>query len=364
MISEKELNELNDFLEKENCLFFKDYVIKYETYFKTGGKIKFFLTPISIDQFKLVVNYLFKNKLDYKIIGFTSNLLLLDEVEYSIIISTKNLVKVEVEDNMVSVESGYALSNLVRVALMHQAKGFEGLEGIPASLGGAIFMNAGAYGHSVSDNLVSVDCIDENNNHVTLSKEECNFSYRTSVFKSGSYIILSGKFRLPKGDREEIARKIETYHIARHSYQDFVYPNLGSMISIPINLYQRILKNDKVYTMRYWFLKYIHKNPLMKLINRKKPNQLVFNKLQLKYLKSKKNIEFDYNMSIKSSNILINDGTVDTKEIMNYVFTTYHLLDKEYHIENEILIGPTVYSINDNFKETYHYISSELNQTK
>lgn len=357
----KELNEFKIFLKEESCRFFEDYIIKYDTYFKMGGKIKMFLTPTSVMEFRLVTTYLFKKKLDYKILGFTSNVILLDEVEYSIIISTKNLVKLEIDEEVVHVEAGYALSDLVRVAVINQAKGFEGLEGVPASLGGAVFMNAGAYGYSVSDNLISVDCIDENNNFITLTKEQCNFKYRTSIFKSGKYIILSANFFLKKGNRELIAMNVEKFHIARHSYQDFVYPNLGSMISIPINLYERLIKGDKLYTLNYWVLKLLYKNPFIKLLNRKRPNQKVFNRLQLKYLKSKKETEFHYNLSIKSSNILINDGTVTIEDILKYLFTIDKLLDREYHIENEIIIGPVVYSVNENFKETYQYIYKQLN---
>ncbi|MCK5402459.1 MAG: FAD-binding protein, partial [Flavobacteriaceae bacterium] len=271
MISNKNFDELEFFLKNNYCAFQKDYLIKYDTYFKTGGRVKFFLMPLSVDELKYVISYLQKHNLHFKIIGFTSNLFLLDEVEYSVIISTKNLKKVNKNEKGFCVEAGYALSDLVRIAIINQAKGFEGLEGIPASVGGALFMNAGAYGHSISDNLISVDCINQDNDIITLTKEECGFSYRTSIFKNGNYIIVSARFNFIKGDRLTIAKNVETFHIARHSYQDFVYPNLGSMISIPINIYQRILKKDKTYIFKYWLLKYIYKNPFIKFINRKRP---------------------------------------------------------------------------------------------
>lgn len=360
MVLNKHLEELGFFLQKNHCVFQKDYPIKYDTYFKTGGNVKFFLMPKSIDELKLVIGYLKNHNLFFKIIGFTSNLYLLDEVEYSIIISTKNLKKVSKIEKDFCVEAGYALSDLVRIAIIEEAQGFEGLEGIPASVGGALFMNAGAYGHSISDNLISVDCLNGKNEIMTLKKEECEYAYRKSIFKNKDFIILSAKFKFIKGDRLKIAKNMEIFHIARHSYQDFVYPNLGSMISIPINIYERILSKNKSYIFKYWLLKFIFKNPVIKFINRKRPNQAIFNRLLLQYLKNERKINLEYNLSIKSSNILIQDGTVSTKEILNYLFVMYELLDKEYHVENEIVFGPVVYSIDENFKETYKLIIEKL----
>ena len=360
MISIKKFDELELFLKNNLCVYQKDYLIKYDTYFKTGGKVKFYLMPLTVEELKITIEYLKKHDLPFKIIGFTSNLYLLDEVEYTVIISTKNLKSVSNYNDVFCFEAGYALSDLVRIAIINQAKGFEGLEGIPASIGGALFMNAGAYGNSISDNLISIECLNKENQLITLKKEECAYSYRKSIFKLEDYIILSAKFKFIKGDRLIIADKVETFHIARHTYQDFVYPNLGSMISIPINIYLRIISDDKFYIFKFWLLKFLYKNPATKFINRKKPHQKVFNRLLLKYLKNKKNIDLEYNLSIKSSNILIHDGTVNTKEILNYLFVTHDLLDKEYHIENEIVYGSVVHSIQENFIETYQNIINKL----
>lgn len=355
------LNKIEHYLNTKNIVYKKNHIIKYETYFKTGGNIKLFIIPNNYIDFKNIINYLIDEKLDYKIIGFTSNVLFLDELEYSIIISTKNLSKLEVIDNSIRVESGYSLQDFVRVAVINQAKGFEGLEGIPASIGGALFMNAGAYGDTISDNLISIEIIDENNNFIELKKEECNFSYRDSIFKTGKFTILRAKFKLVKGNREKIAKNIEKFHIARHSYQDYTYPNLGSMISITGDTYHHIMKNDNIFNILYWILKYLYKNPITKFINRKKPNNIIFNKLLLEYLSSKKGIKLNYTLSTKSSNILINDGSVTSKEIIDYVFLIYNLTNKQYHIENEIVLNP-VYLVKDDFKNDYQTIMERLKE--
>lgn len=344
---------------KENHIFFKeDYLIKYDTYFKTGGRIKIFIAPQDYRKFKNVIVKLRQDELDYKIIGNTSNIILLDEIEYSIIVSTKNLSKLEVVDSVIHVEAGYSLQDFVRVALINQAKGFEGLEGIPGSIGGAIFMNAEAYGDAISDNLISVECIAEDNSVLELKKNECGFSYRDSIFRDGKIAILRAKFKLVRGNRDDIARNIENYHIARHSYQDYVYPNLGSMISTKSNLYYLILKNDSMYYFFYWILKYLYKNPIVKFINRKRPNNIVFNKLLLKYLFSKQGINLKYTLSTKSANILVHDGTVDICETLNYIYLMHNLIGEKYSIENEVILEP-VFSIKEDFEGTYKLIKEK-----
>lgn len=358
------INNLISFLLEHSISYKKDYIIKYETYFKTGGLVKVFVMPNTYQELKNIVIFLNQEKFDYKIIGFTSNIILLDELEYGIIISTKNLTQLTIDENIIDVEAGYSVENLVRIAVINRAEGYEGLEGIPASIGGAIFMNAGAYGSSISDNLISVECIDQDNNFIELKKEECNFSYRNSIFKKNpTYTILRAKFRLIKGERENIQKKIEIFHLARHSYQDFVYPNLGSMISLTGDTYYNIMHNSRKYNTIYWILKYIYKNPITKFINRKRANNKVFNKLLLKYLRNEKNIDLKYTLSTKSANILINDGSVNSEEIVKYIYLIHDLIDHKHYIENEIVIEP-IYSIQDDFENTYEFIKEQQKRRK
>lgn len=346
-----ELEITRCFLETNNIYYEDDYRIKYDTYFKTGGKVKIFITPQSCDKFKQIVIFLQSNKIKYKIIGFTSNIILFDEIEYSVIISVKNLTLLEISDNVVEVEAGYSLQDFVRVvAILNSSEGYEGLEGIPASIGGAIFMNAGAYGYTISNNLISVECIDKNNKVIFLEKSDCHFGPRNSIFrKSGNYVILKAKFGLRKGNRDLIAKNIEKFHIARHLYQDFVYPNLGSIISVTDDAYKSIFNGNLFYTTIYWILKYALKNPLSKFLMRKRPSNIIFNKLFLEYLKREKNIHLKHTLSHKSANILINDGCVSTKEVVDYIFLLSDLIGNRFHLENEIVVDPA-YKINPGFE--------------
>ena len=360
----KEIEDIENFLKKTYIAYKKDYKIKYETYFKMGGNVKLFISPNEFNQFKELIIFLKKINISFKIIGFTSNIILLDELKYFVIISTKNLTKLIVENNTIEVEAGYSLQDFVKVTVINQSKGFEGLEGIPASMGGAIFMNAGAYGDNISDNLISLECIDDNNNFITLKKDECDFQYRNSLFKkNNNYSIIRAKFQLNKGDRKNIQKKIEIFHSARHSYQDFTYPNLGSMISLTGDIYSKIIKKSLKYNLLYWILKYLYKNPISKFINRKRANNKVFNKLILNYLKKEKNINMEYILSSKNANILINDGTTSSKKIIDYIYLMHDLLDRKFHIENEIVLEP-IYDISKDFEATYAYFIQQQEERK
>ena len=220
---------------------------------------------------------------------------------------------------------------------MNKATGFEGLEGIPGSIGGGIFMNASAYGSCISDNIMYVDCIDAKGEFVRFLKSECEFKYRESIFKKGCFIIIGAMFRLIEGNQNSIASKIEKYHIARHSYQEFAYPTLGSMISIPSNIYQNVLRKDKFYTFIFFVLKFLLKNPIIKFFNRKRPHNIFFNKLLFRFF-SKHLIQLEYKPSVKSANILINDGTTSTFNRLIYMKQLHLMIDDNFHIENELML--------------------------
>jgi UDP-N-acetylmuramate dehydrogenase len=347
------LGILERFLSTENIWFMQDYNLKYDTYFKMGGNVKCFISPQSIDKFKNTLQFLMDNEIQYKVIGHTSNILLLEQVEYSVLISTKNLVGISIKEHCIDVDCGYSLQDFVRVMVMEGAVGFEGLEGIPGSIGGAIFMNAGAYGFQISDNLISVVCLNDKGELVELVKDQCNFSNRSSLFKNSKVVILTAKFRVPLGDRLEIEKSVERFHIARHSYQEFVYPNLGSLFSTT-RFYGSFLNNNGFYRIFYAVLKIIYKNPVSLFVARKRPNNRAFNRLLHKFIK-----HTNYRPSIKSMNILINDGRTSFDQILSYIFTLRSYLSNQIKIENEIVLDP-IYSIEHGFQTSYDKIRREL----
>jgi len=359
----EQLKILKNYLDENKILYKYNHYVKYETYFKQGGLVKLFIAPQDYTKFKNIILFLNNQFIDYKVLGFTSNIIMFDEIIYSVVVSTKNLTALEVENNKIKVDAGYALQDLVRVAILNQSIGYEGLEGIPASVGGSIFMNAGAYGFQIADNLVSVECINDKNELQIFDKDDCKFSYRNSIFMNKKLIILRAIFSLKKGNKKTIEKNVETFHIARHLYQDFVYPNLGSMISINQDIYKIIFQKDPLYYAVYMLFKYTFKNPISKFFLRKKPNNRIFNWLLYKYLNNKLNIKLKYSSSIKSANILINDGTLDSEEIVSYMFLISKLVGKDWHIENELILNP-MYSVDSEFKKVYKSLKNKQEKVR
>ncbi|AKX60036.1 hypothetical protein AKN88_08915 [Thiopseudomonas alkaliphila] len=333
------LEPIRFFLEHTSIPYASNVDIKYKTYFMMGGLCEIFITPSTLIQLECVLLFLETNKLKYKVIGNTSNLIFVDEGHYSILISTINLNGLKVTEQAIEADTGALLPTLSRVALINGFSGFEGIEGIPATVGGALFMNAGAYGCSISDKLTEVKVFDRNEQQVLiLNNDECRFSYRKSIFREDNrYIVLSAKFYIEKGCKDTIANKMETYHIARHSYQEFCYPNLGSMISVTGDYYAEIFKKDKVYYLLYLFLKVFFRNPVVKFLRRKKPHSSELNYLLKKYFERRLKILVKNHISNKGANILVNDGNVSAEHILSYVKLMHNEIGESWHIENEVV---------------------------
>jgi UDP-N-acetylmuramate dehydrogenase len=334
-------------LEDEGVWYKEDHCLKYETYFKMGGLARVFLCPQSIEHFVKAVTLLRGLGLEFKVIGLTSNVLLFDEITYSVILSTRNLQNVEVGGGRAYVDCGYSLQDFVRIAVTNGSSGFEGLEGIPGSVGGGIFMNAGAYGFTISDKLISVRCLTSDNEIVEKSVAECRFTHRNSIFKSSEFIILGATFSFQDGNREEIAKAVETYHIARHSYQEFVYPNLGSLYSVTGRVYEELFRGSRKYSLLHALLKLALKNPVSKFVSRKRPSNAVFNKLFENYRG-----DLPISPSPKSINILINDGEHSAKDVYQYVKTLRDILSADIRVENEFVVEPCC-SMEDGFEDLF-----------
>jgi len=176
---------------------------------------------------------LLKNiKLPYFILGGGSNIILKDEFFNGIVIKLDNLKKINYEDDYVEVESGVNLNSFINDLLK---KGFVNLGllfGIPGSVGGAIMGNAGCYGKSIFDELISVKIIDDGKIK-EIEKENIKYGYRYSEFKEKNIVIISAKFRLEKGNVEEIRNQIKMNLEKRINSQPLEYPNAGSVFKNP-----------------------------------------------------------------------------------------------------------------------------------
>lgn len=205
----------------------------YNTY-RIGGKTRYLVKPYNIDSLKELLNYIKNNNLKYIIIGNGSNIILPDSDYDGVVILLSKLNEIKINENTVNAFCGVSLTYFVNELVKNNLGGLESLSGIPGTLGGAIVNNAGCYGQTISDKLDSVTYL-ENGEIKTINKEECNFSYRDSIFKKNkNFIILSAKFKLDYKNKEEMLNIIKENMIKRNTSQPLNYPNAGSVFRNPI----------------------------------------------------------------------------------------------------------------------------------
>lgn len=221
---------LKENINIENKIIF-DEPMKNHTSFKIGGNADLFIKVDEVEELKQAIVYAKEKKLPITIIGNGSNLIVSDKGIRGLTIKI-NLQNLEIqksqEDIQITVGAGYKLMPLAINLMNQEISGFEELAGIPGTIGGALFMNAGAYGKEIKDMVIETKCMDIEGNIFTLSKEEQQFSYRSSIYQQKNDIILETKLRLSKGNKQEIQAKMNEYLVARKQKQPLEYPSAGS----------------------------------------------------------------------------------------------------------------------------------------
>ncbi len=193
--------EVQDFYTSKIIVY--DQPMKKHTSLGVGGNAKYFAKADSLYTLNSLITTAKKYKLPFKVIGAGSNILVSDKGFDGLIISTVNLTDVFFKRDYVKAMAGATLNKLFKFSLEHNLTGMEALSGIPATVGGAVVMNAGAFGHSISDNLVEVETIKDGKICKYL-KEECKFSYRTSRFIKSRETVVSATFCFSECERELI----------------------------------------------------------------------------------------------------------------------------------------------------------------
>lgn len=207
--------------------------MKNHTSFKIGGNADYFVNVCSLQQLKAVIKKVKELKMPYFILGKGSNLLVSDKGIEGAVISLLGLNEITVCDDKIEVGAG---ANLGSVCLKACENGLTGLEfayGIPGSIGGALYMNAGAYGGEMSQVVESALCIDENGDEEIIDLTQMQLGYRTSAFKRNGKIVVSVKLKLQKGKSEEIRSKMEDFLGRRKAKQPLEYPSAGSTFKRP-----------------------------------------------------------------------------------------------------------------------------------
>ena len=204
------------------------------TTFKTGGPASLFIRPDSLEQLKKVVALLKRAEVSYFILGNGSNLLVSDKGYDGAIISTEKYTDIRLEDEKtIYAEAGVMNSAIAAFARDNSLTGFEFAAGIPGSLGGAIIMNAGAYGGEMKLIVKEVRALSPQGEIIRLDNQALRFDYRTSALKGKDFIVISALLELEEGDRDEIATKMKELALKRKEKQPLEYPSAGSTFKRP-----------------------------------------------------------------------------------------------------------------------------------
>lgn len=303
------------------------------TYLRTGGTAAALIQPGTVDELCEVLTTLRSAGVPVKVIGATSNILFLDDARYGVLVSTIPLdaIRHDPGEGVIIADAGAMLPDLARFALHNSIGGFAGLEGIPGTLGGAVFMNAGAYGYEIKDTLLAVDALLPSGEVRRLAASELALGHRSSAIRQGTLeaVILRCFFRAAAGDPVAIEAEMEVFHAKRHKYQDFLFPNLGSIFSA--SPYRALGRRDRLfrtasavhYALAYRFKPFRRESP----INRKWLNALAARRFGLDFpIQSYSN---------KTLNCLVNRGQ-GTSEMLRYIDRIQELADNSLPLENEV----------------------------
>ncbi|MBP5660909.1 MAG: UDP-N-acetylmuramate dehydrogenase [Lachnospiraceae bacterium] len=225
------INRLKALLTDERVLV--NEKLDRHTTFKVGGPCKALLSVETTEELNAVLRLLTEEGEDFFILGNGSNLLVSDEgYEGYVIKLSGDFLNIRLEGDCIVAGAGVLLSKVCTFARDNGLSGLEFAYGIPGTVGGAMVMNAGAYGGEMKDVTESVSLL-FNGEIVTRSVEEMQFGYRDSIIKHDDYIALETRFKLKKGSMEEIAAAMNDYMDRRRSKQPLEFPSAGSTFKRP-----------------------------------------------------------------------------------------------------------------------------------
>ena len=292
-------DNLMKYLEQNAIIYLINEPMKKHTTFGIGGPADVIIFPKRIKELLQIIKIIKKNKLNFYFMGSGSNVLVSDDGIKGVIISLKKSFKeVTFSKNKVYAQSGVMLGNFVKQLIGKNITGYESLIGVPGTLGGALIMNAGAYGLEISNNLISVRTLCLNGEIKTYLYEDINFSYRESSFKNNE-IIIDAYFNCKYGDRVDIQKNKLSSSKSRKDNQPLKFRSAGS-----------IFKNPKSFPAGY-------------LIDR----------AGLKGQKSG-----DAEISTKHANFIINHNNASSKDVMKLIKIIAKEVKNKYDIVLELEI--------------------------
>ncbi|MBR0365574.1 MAG: UDP-N-acetylmuramate dehydrogenase [Clostridia bacterium] len=204
------------------------------TTFKIGGAADMYVSATGTDELLSLIKAAKDTKIPYMIKGNGSNMLVGDGGIRGLVIEIgAGMSDISVNGNIVTAGAGALLSKVASEAARASLTGFEPLSGIPGTLGGGLYMNAGAYGGEMKQVVKTVTYTDDNGNIKTIRGDECGFGYRSSIFTDGGKYIVSAELELRPGKPEEIRAAMSDYNKRRTEKQPLSYPSAGSVFKRP-----------------------------------------------------------------------------------------------------------------------------------
>ncbi len=299
-------NDKSVFLQLKNILSSSEEVFENEplskwTTWRVGGPAQYLVFPNSIDKVANVIKIANNNNIPCVVLGNGSNVLVRDGGIKGIVINTARLARITVQGTVISAEAGATMPQLAKYAMQNSLTGLEFSVGIPASFGGAILMNAGAWGKSLGEVIEEVRIVNMKGEVKVLSRGELNFSYRESSFKKGAQVIVGGNLKLAQGDAVKIKNLMTFHQQSRLEKQPLRLPNAGS-----------VFKNPEGYAAGY-------------LIESVGLKGFTIGGAKI---------------SDKHANFIVNTGNATAEDILNLMDKAVHYVDNFYgiHLEPEVSI--------------------------
>ena len=228
-------NSVYDFALKNGCTAVFDEPLSAHTSFKIGGNAKLFVVPESDEALAVLLKYCADGNIRTLIIGNGSNMLVSDDgIDAVVILMCRESSGVSCSDGgVVECDAGVSLSKVCRFALDNSLTGLEFAYGIPGTLGGAVYMNAGAYGGEIKDVIIKCDCLTPDGQKKTFTADEMKLGYRKSVFSQNGCVITKVYLKLNSGDYDKIKAEMTDILNRRKLKQPLEYPSAGSVFKRP-----------------------------------------------------------------------------------------------------------------------------------
>lgn len=242
---EAKINEICKRLEKERIFFLKDEPMKNHTSFRIGGEVPILAEPEKEEDILFLKELCERFCVPSYIIGNGSNLLVSDKGYSGVVVKLgKRFSNITVSENRICAKAGALLGTIAKLAAENGLSGFECESGIPGSLGGAVVMNAGAYGGEIKDIVVKTTYISEEGEIKSVFGKEHEFGYRKSFFQKNGATVLSSEMELEYKNKEEIYEKMGELNRKRKEKQPLEYPSCGSTFKRPEGYFAAALIQD------------------------------------------------------------------------------------------------------------------------